>query len=103
MRSMRRGNHGLWPVCGARWVNSYHNIWRTLPSSDLLRGEDSPNADELGDILIGGAGNDTLIGGQGRDLMDGGTGVNTLLSRKRYAVLHLRRRLQDVYDEYLRK
>ena len=28
-----------------------------------------------------------------------GTSVNTLLSRKRYAVLHLRRRLQDVYDE----
>ena len=28
-----------------------------------------------------------------------GTGVNTLLSRKRYAVLHLRERLQSVYDE----
>jgi len=28
-----------------------------------------------------------------------GTSVNTLLSRKRYAVLHLRRRLQDVYDD----
>jgi len=30
-----------------------------------------------------------------------GVGVNTLLSRKRYAVVHLRRRLQAVYDEYL--
>ena len=30
-----------------------------------------------------------------------GTSVNTLLSRKRYAVLHLRRRLQAVYDEWL--
>jgi RNA polymerase sigma factor (sigma-70 family) len=30
---------------------------------------------------------------------DTGVGVNTLLSRKRYAVLHLRERLQDVYDE----
>jgi RNA polymerase sigma factor (sigma-70 family) len=29
-----------------------------------------------------------------------GVSVNTLLSRKRYAVLHLRRRLQDVYDEF---
>jgi len=31
-----------------------------------------------------------------------GTGVsmNTLLSRKRYAVLHLRRRLQGIYDEF---
>ena len=29
-----------------------------------------------------------------------GTNVNTLLSRKRYAVLHLRERLQDVYDEF---
>jgi RNA polymerase sigma factor (sigma-70 family) len=31
-----------------------------------------------------------------------GVGLNTLLSRKRYAVLHLRERLQDIYDE-LRK
>jgi RNA polymerase sigma factor (sigma-70 family) len=28
-----------------------------------------------------------------------GVSINTLLSRKRYAVLHLRERLQDVYDE----
>ncbi|MFM0316596.1 RNA polymerase sigma factor [Paraburkholderia nemoris] len=30
---------------------------------------------------------------------DSGVGVNTLLARKRYAVLHLRVRLQAVYDE----
>jgi RNA polymerase sigma factor (sigma-70 family) len=30
-----------------------------------------------------------------------GVGVNTLLARKRYAVLHLRRRLQTIYDEYV--
>jgi RNA polymerase sigma factor (sigma-70 family) len=29
-----------------------------------------------------------------------GISVNTLLSRKHYAVLHLRRRLQAIYDEY---
>jgi RNA polymerase sigma factor (sigma-70 family) len=29
-----------------------------------------------------------------------GVNVNTLLSRKRYAVLHLRERLQQVYDEF---
>src|SRR5579862_1377638 len=29
-----------------------------------------------------------------------GVGVNTLLSRKRYAVLHLRERLQGIYDEF---
>ena len=29
-----------------------------------------------------------------------GVSVNTLLSRKRYAVLHLRRRLQSMYDEF---
>ena len=29
-----------------------------------------------------------------------GVSVNTLLSRKRYAVLHLRERLQTVYDEF---
>ncbi|MDP1293881.1 sigma factor-like helix-turn-helix DNA-binding protein, partial [Klebsiella variicola] len=28
-----------------------------------------------------------------------GTSLNTLLARKRYAVLHLRERLQAVYDE----
>ena len=30
-----------------------------------------------------------------------GLNVNTLLSRKRYAVLHLRRRLQAIYDEFM--
>ncbi len=30
---------------------------------------------------------------------DTGVSVNTLLSRKRYAVLHLRERLQSIYDE----
>jgi RNA polymerase sigma factor (sigma-70 family) len=29
-----------------------------------------------------------------------GVGVNTLLSRKHYAVLHLRRRLQNIYEEF---
>ena len=29
-----------------------------------------------------------------------GIGVNTLLSRKHYAVLHLRRRLQEIYEEF---
>jgi RNA polymerase sigma factor (sigma-70 family) len=29
-----------------------------------------------------------------------GVNLNTLLSRKRYAVLHLRERLQNVYDEF---
>jgi RNA polymerase sigma factor (sigma-70 family) len=32
-----------------------------------------------------------------------GVSVNTLLSRKRYAVLHLRRRLQSIHDEFTRK
>lgn len=31
-----------------------------------------------------------------------GVGINTLLSRKRYAVLRLRERLQEVYEEWLR-
>jgi len=29
-----------------------------------------------------------------------GAGVNTLLSRKRYAVLHLRERLRSIYDDF---
>jgi RNA polymerase sigma factor (sigma-70 family) len=31
-----------------------------------------------------------------------GLNINTLLSRKRYAILHLRRRLKAIYEEYLR-
>lgn len=31
-----------------------------------------------------------------------GVSINTLLARKRYAVLHLRQRLQDAYDEFTR-
>lgn len=31
---------------------------------------------------------------------ESGVGVNTLLSRKRYAVLHLRERLQGIYDDF---
>jgi RNA polymerase sigma factor (sigma-70 family) len=34
---------------------------------------------------------------------ESGVAVNTLLSRKRYAVLHLRRRLQTIHDELSRK
>lgn len=32
-----------------------------------------------------------------------GVSVNTLLSRKRYAVLHLRQRLQTIYDEFTKE
>lgn len=32
-----------------------------------------------------------------------GVQLNTLLSRKRYAVVHLRERLKDMYDEFLNK
>jgi RNA polymerase sigma factor (sigma-70 family) len=34
---------------------------------------------------------------------ESGVSVNTLLSRKRYAVLHLRERLQIIHDEFMRK
>jgi len=32
-----------------------------------------------------------------------GVSMNTLLSRKRYAVLHLRKRLRAIYDEFIRR
>ena len=32
-----------------------------------------------------------------------GVNLNTLLSRKRHAVLHLRERLQDIYDEFTKR
>ena len=36
-----------------------------------------------------------------KDIADAtGVGINTLLSRKRYAVLYLRRRLQAIHDEF---
>jgi RNA polymerase sigma factor (sigma-70 family) len=31
---------------------------------------------------------------------ESGVAMNTLLARKRYAVLHLRKRLQTIYDEF---
>jgi RNA polymerase sigma factor (sigma-70 family) len=34
---------------------------------------------------------------------DSGVNINTLLSRKRYAVLHLRERLQSIYDEFIKE
>jgi RNA polymerase sigma factor (sigma-70 family) len=34
---------------------------------------------------------------------ESGVSVNTLLSRKRYAVLHLRQRLQSIYDEFMKR
>jgi RNA polymerase sigma factor (sigma-70 family) len=34
---------------------------------------------------------------------ESGVSVNTLLSRKRYAVLHLRERLKNIHDEFTRK
>jgi len=43
-----------------------------------------------------------LEGRSFRDMADEwGVSVNTLLSRKRYAVLHLRERLRDLYDDFL--
>jgi RNA polymerase sigma factor (sigma-70 family) len=33
---------------------------------------------------------------------ESGVSVNTLLSRKRYAVLHLRKRLQRIYDDFVK-
>jgi RNA polymerase sigma factor (sigma-70 family) len=34
---------------------------------------------------------------------ESGVNVNTLLARKRYAVLHLRERLQSIYEEFMKK
>ena len=33
---------------------------------------------------------------------ESGVSVNTLLARKRYAVLHLRERLRSMYDEFMK-
>ena len=45
-----------------------------------------------------------LMGYTFKDLAEqSGVSMNTMLSRKRYAVLHLRERLQSVYDEFSRR
>ena len=45
-----------------------------------------------------------LMGRSFKDISaETGLSVNTLLSRKRYAVLHLRQRLQSIYESYARK
>src|SRR6266436_1844753 len=45
-----------------------------------------------------------LVGRSFKELSaESGVNVNTLLSRKRYAVLHLRERLQSIHDEFAKK
>ena len=43
------------------------------------------------------------IGELSTDAVESGVNVNTLLSRKRYAVLHLRERLQTIHDQFTKK
>jgi RNA polymerase sigma factor (sigma-70 family) len=45
-----------------------------------------------------------LMGRSFKDIsVESGLSVNTLLSRKHYAVLHLRQRLQSIYENYAKK
>lgn len=45
-----------------------------------------------------------LMGQSFKDISaETGLSINTLLSRKRYAVLHLRQRLQSIYESYSKK
>jgi RNA polymerase sigma factor (sigma-70 family) len=53
--------------------------------------------DEQREVFVG----HELLGYSFKELADQtGVSVNTLLSRKHYAVLHLRRRLQAIYEEF---
>ncbi len=53
--------------------------------------------DEQRDVFVA----HELEGRSFKDMADQtGVSINTLLARKRYAVLHLRERLQSVYDEF---
>jgi RNA polymerase sigma factor (sigma-70 family) len=53
--------------------------------------------DEQSDVFLG----HELEGRSFKEMAaESGVSVNTLLSRKRYAVLHLRERLQSIYDEF---
>lgn len=85
-----------------------------LPSSDggpdavyarsILLGELEEALEELPaeqrDIFIG----HEVMGYTFQELAEQyGVGVNTLLSRKHYAVKHLRERLRDIYDEFKKR
>jgi len=52
----------------------------------------------LHDHLDGGLRPETIV----ELAAETGVSVNTLLSRKRYAVLHLRQRLQSIYEEFMK-
>ena len=55
----------------------------------------------LADLAVGPALRHELEGRSFKDMAaESGVAVNTLLARKRYAVLALRARLQAVYDEF---
>ncbi len=54
--------------------------------------------EEQRDVFVG----HELVGTSFKEMAaETGVSINTLLSRKHYAVLHLRRRLRDIYDEYM--
>jgi RNA polymerase sigma factor (sigma-70 family) len=56
--------------------------------------------DEQGEVFVA----HELEGRSFKELSaESGVNVNTLLSRKRYAVLHLRERLQNIYEEFTDK
>ena len=66
------------------------------PSGMLAEAADRAGADGMASIIA-----HELEGRSFKELAaETGVSVNTLLSRKRYAVLHLRERLQRVYDEF---
>lgn len=88
----------------------------TLFLADLLKGDDANGESEMSNALIMETVMDALeeIPAEQRDVFVmheiedrsfneisalTGVGVNTLLSRKRYAVLHLRERLKLLYEE----
>ncbi len=49
-----------------------------LGGNDLLDSDTRPAVDRIGDLLIGGAGDDTLIGERGNDTLVGGVGKDSL-------------------------
>src|SRR5882762_6301276 len=67
-----------------------------LQIEDLLPSPDAgPEALYFRNVLL-----DELEFALGELPAETGVSMNTLLSRKRYAVLHLRERLQSIYDEF---
>jgi len=71
-------NPGTFSSCNGMTNNIAIAFGTAINRIVLGPGNDSANANNFGDTLVGGAGSDTLIGGTGNDTLSGGSGNDSL-------------------------